>query len=181
MIKKILYSILFLIGFMPLQAQNSPEELGGMIFELFRNESYNFREVTPTTDQLIDRVETISPELIKNRLDDYQKEYSNKLKEFNKKCESILENGAASGIVWPEIELDSVKTYKKSVTFKDADLTATVEIIKLYIYFSSNQQRFALILDTVFDFDGQFLVSDDAIVLEKVKDKAVKNYIHSEE
>jgi hypothetical protein len=42
------------------------------------------------------------------------------------------------------------------------------EITKLCIYFSYNQREFDLILDTVLDFNGQFLVSDDKIVLNEI-------------
>jgi len=166
--KGILLFILIVINIFSIQAQNSPEELGEKIFNLFKNESYSFREVVPTTDQLIDKVETVNPELIKNRLDEYRKDYSDKLKGFNEKCETILGNGAALGIVWQDIELDSIKPYKKKIGLKYEDKTLSVEITKLCIYFSSNHQEYQLILDAVLDFDGQFLVSDDAIVLNAI-------------
>jgi hypothetical protein len=164
--------IIALLNLFTVQAQNSPEELGVRIFDLFRNESYNFKEVLPTTDQLIDKVETIDPELVKYRMDDYRKDYSNKVKGFNEKCEAILEKGATSGIVWQETELDSIKPYKKKISIKKGDQTATVEITKLCIYFSFNQRNFVITINAVVDYDNQYLVSNDAIILDELRDPA---------
>jgi hypothetical protein len=150
------------------QAQNSPEELGERIFDLFKNESNNFREILPTSDQLIDKVEIFDPELVKNRMDDYRKEYSNRVKGFNEKCESILEKGSESGIVWHETELDSIKPYKKKIGVKKGNQTTTVEITKLCIYFSFNQREFVITINAVIDYNNQYLVSNDAIMLEEL-------------
>jgi hypothetical protein len=170
MIKKLFLIIIFILSMVSVRAQNSPEELGERIFDLFRNESYNFREVLPTTDQLIDKVETIDPELAKNRMDDYRKDYSNKVKGFNEKCEYILEKGSASGIVWHETELDSIKPYRKNIGVKNGNQTATIEITKLCIYFSFKQREFVITIDAVIDYNNQYLVSNDAIILEELSD-----------
>jgi hypothetical protein len=171
MIRKILHFIPILFCILTVKAQNSPEELGEKIFDLFRNESYNFKEVVPTTDQLIDKVETISPELVQNRMDDYQKEYFNKVKGFNEKCQTILENGAASGIIWQDIELDSIKPYKKNIQIKMSEKTASIEITKLCVYFSYNKREFVITIDAVIDYNTQYLVSNDAIILDELKNR----------
>jgi hypothetical protein len=171
MFRGIFLFILILIGILPLMAQNTPEELGEKIFDLFKNESYSFKELIPTENQLIDKVESRAPELVQNRVEDFRKEYPNLVKRFNLKCEEILGDGAAKGIIWQGIELRSIKPYKKNIGLKYEDQTVTVEITKLCIYFSSNQKEFLLVFNSVFDFDGQFLVSDDAIELEELKEK----------
>jgi hypothetical protein len=167
MVKGILLFILILIGILPLQAQNTPEELGERIFELFKNESYNFREILPTEDQLIDLVESKNPELVQNRADDFRKEYPNLVKRFNQKCRDILDAGAAIGISWPDIELISIKPYKKNIIIKYEDQSATVEITKLCVNFSCTQREFSLVFDAVVEYGGQYLVSNDAIEVVK--------------
>lgn len=144
-------------------AQNTPEELGEKIFELFQNESRSFKQVVPTADQIMDKAQILSVEIVQNRVDDFNKEYPIRVKRFNEKCEAILEKGAESGIEWQDIELDSIKPYKRNITVKNTDKTITLEIIKLCIYFSYNQQGFSIILDTVVNYDSIWLVSDDAI------------------
>jgi hypothetical protein len=168
MIKGIFLFILILISILTVQAQNSPEELGEKIFELFQNESRSFKQVVPTADQIMDKAQILSAEMVQNRVDDFNKEYPVRVKRFNEKCEAILDEGVNSGIEWQDIELDSIKPYKRNITVKNADKIITLDIIKLCIYFSSNQQKFVFILDTVLDFDGQLLVSDDKIVLNKI-------------
>jgi hypothetical protein len=168
MIKRILIFILILIAILPLQAQSTPEELGERIFELFKNESYNFRELLPTQDQLIDLVESKDPELVQNRADDFRKEYPNLVKKFNIKCREILEAGAAIGITWQDIMLISIKPYKKTINLKYEDKSAAVEITKLCINFSSGQQEFSLVFDAVVEYGDQYLVSNDAIEVDEV-------------
>lgn len=168
MIKGLTLIILIFFGILPLQAQNSPEELGEKIFEMFKNESFNFRELLPSVSQIIDKVESKDPELVKNRINDFMKEYPNLVKRFNKKCEDILEEGVSKGIVWNEIELITIKPYTKNIGLKYEDHSATVEITKLCINFSSNQREFVLIFNAVVEYDGQYLVSNDAIEVEDV-------------
>jgi len=168
MIKGIFLFILILIGILPLQAQNTPEELGEKIFDLFKNESYSFKELIPTEDQLIDLVESKNPELVQNRVDDFRKEYPNLVKRFNQKCRDILEAGATLGISWQDIELISIKPYKKKINLKYEDQSATVEITKLCINFSCAQRGFSLVFDAVVEYGGQYLVSNDAIQVVEV-------------
>jgi hypothetical protein len=166
--KRILLLIILLLNIISTQAQNTPKKLGERIFELFKNESHNFRELLPSEDQIINLVESKNPELVKNRADDFQKEYPTLVKRFNKKCQDILEAGAAIGIVWQEIELTSVKPYKKTIGITYGNSSAKVEITKLYVNFSSGKREFSLIFDAVVEYDGQFLVSNDAIVVEEI-------------
>jgi hypothetical protein len=166
--KRILLLVVLLMSIILSQAQNTPEDLGERIFDLFKNESYNFRELLPSEDQIINLVESKNPELVKNRLDEFQKEYPNLVKRFNKKCQDVLEAGVAIGIVWQEIELTSVKPYMKTIGITYGNSSAKVEITKLYVNFSCGQREFSLIFDAVVEYDGQFLVSNDAIVVEEV-------------
>jgi len=166
--KVLLIFISTLIALITVSAQDSPEELGEKIFDLFKNESYNFREILPTEDQLIDLVESKNPELVQNRANDFRKEYPNLVKRFNQKCEKILEEGVAKGIIWQDIELRSIEPYTKNIGLKYEEQTATVEITKLCINFSSNQLEFVLIFDAVVEYDGQYLVSNDAIEVDEV-------------
>ncbi|HNW51364.1 MAG TPA: hypothetical protein PKH79_09795 [Prolixibacteraceae bacterium] len=166
--KKFILFLLIVYGVIPALAQRSPEELGERIFDLFQNESYSFRALLPTTDQLIDKAETVNPELIKNRLDDYEKDYKTKLKSFQEKCRAILIEGKADGIVWPETVLDSVIPYRKNITLKDIDQSVTIEMVKLAIYFSFEQKPYCLMVGMAYDFDGQYLVSNDEIEFRRM-------------
>lgn len=167
--KKVLFifisSLIFLIT---VSAQNTPDELGERIFDLFRNESYSFKDLIPTENQLIDKVESQVPELVQNRADDFRKEYPNLVKRFNQKCEEILEEGASKGISWTDIELRSIKPYRKNIGLKYEDHTLTVEITKLCIYFTSNKREFVIVFDAVVEYGGQYLVSNDAIELKEI-------------
>jgi hypothetical protein len=163
----LIFSLIF-VGILPVLAQQSPEKLGERIFELFKNESYNFRELLPNEDQLIDLVESKNPELVQNRADDFRKEYPNLVKRFNQKCRDILEAGVAIGISWPDIELISIEPYKKKINLKYEDQSATVEITKLCINFSCVQREFSLVFDAVVEYGNQYLVSNDAIQVVEV-------------
>jgi len=150
-------------------AQNSPKELGTMVFKAFQSQKLGALDRhVPQPDQAIKIANALGINRTKEETAIFKEKYPSEVRQFKNRCDDILERGSARGINWSAITLEKVEIVEKVVHVSETEPDKTITSTYVDIIFNSKDRKFRIELTTVFELDGIWYLGGDRIEIEEI-------------
>jgi hypothetical protein len=126
--------------------QKTPEDLGKLVFNIFRyHDTVTLDTLTPTSKEIIDIYMRIDSTLEFIKDPEFSRKYEYHDKQFKEKCKAIMNDTTEFKVDWKNISLLDVKYSEKEIKSNDStSASKSITINYLDIYFLSGQRKYML-------------------------------------
>jgi hypothetical protein len=149
--QKILKTIILFLVSTPLLAQETPEDLGKMVFTIFKNQDIEtLKGLTPTANEALDFYTKLDSTVFFGKEDDFKRKYSSRDSMFKEKCIAIMMGKA--GVDFKSAILEEVKYFEKPLGQTSTGNALTKTYIE--ICFLSEKKKYSLLFRGIHKFGG---------------------------
>lgn len=153
---------------LPVCSQKTPEELGKLLFNYFKEGSISkIDSLVPTLDEMIALAKKIG-------IDNDSKEYSEAISGYNSELDKFRENingiyldTSDNKLDWKKANFEKVISISDSMKIDNRDLNSkSVLVTRLSVYFSYNSHKFRITVDDAFEINGLWKLGNNIYLKE---------------
>lgn len=162
--------ILIFLTFNPLFAQETPEELGKVVFKVFKEQDTKTLEtLTPTITEVFDFYTKIDSTLPFLKDTDFRRKQEHHDRQFKDKCTRIMKGEA--GVDFKDAKLTEVKHIEKPLGQMPNGMPLVTHYLE--IYFTSGDKKYSLLFKGLYKIDDIWKLGEDMRIHEEKENKTI--------